>query len=80
MDQIVAIIGEDPIGVAITLDTDRKFPSLAKLRANLVANRLDLLRIRTRADNKEIRERGNFPQVEHLDVCGFFGLGCAYGG
>lgn len=63
VDQVVAVIGQDPVGVLEAFDTERVLAPIGELCANFFADGLDLARIGPRADNEEICERRDFAQV-----------------
>src|SRR5262249_28582805 len=79
MHQVIAEIHQHPLGIRESLDTHRIFTGLLQLLADLLANRLNLTRIRSGADDEEIGERSHLAQVEYPDVDGFLRFGGAYG-
>ncbi len=72
MNQVIAVIGQNPLGVLKTLHADGMFAALLELDSNFFADGLDLLRIAPAADYKEVGERGNTAQIENPNVTGFF--------
>ncbi len=79
VDQVIAIIRQDPFGVFETLHADGVFSDIVKLAADLFRDGLNLFGITAGGDDEEIRERGDFAQIEHSNIGGFFrfsGAGC----
>ena len=74
VDQVVAVIGQYPVRVLVTFDTDRVFAAMGEVNADFFTDGLDLARIRPGADDEEIRERCDFAQVQDFDIEGFFGF------
>ena len=72
VDQIIAVIGQNPFGVFESFHADRIFAALVELRADLFADGLNLLGVGPAADHEEVGERGDFAQVKHTDVDRFF--------
>lgn len=78
--QEVAVIAEDPFGVVVAFHAVREFSCLLlHLQGDFVPDGLDLGLVLARADEEEIGEGGDFPEVEDLDVPGLLGLGGAEG-
>jgi len=63
VNQIIAVVGQDPFRVGESFHADRIFAALVELQANLFHDGLDLLGIASTADHKEIGEAGYFAQV-----------------
>jgi hypothetical protein len=74
VDQVVAIVCQNPLGILEALDTDRVFSDLVKLTSDLFDDRLNLFGVAAGGDYEEIRERGDFAQIEHSNVGGFLGF------
>ena len=75
MDQVVAVIDQDPVGVLVAFDAQRIFAALFQLEPDLIADGLNLAGIGSRADNKEIGESSDLTEVQNPYVESFFGSG-----
>lgn len=63
MDQVVAVVCQNPVGVFKPLHADRVFASFFQLESNLFANGLDLPGIRSGADYEKIGKGCDLPEV-----------------
>jgi len=79
MDHVVAVIRQNPLGVGEAFHADRIFAASIQLLANFFHDGLDLLGITSAADHEEIRERGDFAQIQHANVEGFLRFGGSNG-
>ena len=80
MDQQVAVIGQHPLGLVVTLDADGQFAGLLlQLEADFIADGLNLARVGAGRDDEEIGKRSDAAEVQNLDVSGFLGFGGADG-
>jgi hypothetical protein len=80
VDQQVAVIGQHPFGLVVTLDADGQLAGLLlQLEADFVADGLNLARVGAGRDDEEIGERGDAGEVQNQDVGGFLGFGGADG-
>lgn len=75
MDQEVAVIHQNPIGLFVAFRADREFAECFKLAVNFVAYGLTLPGIACGTDDKEVSEGGDLSQVENAEVSSFFGFG-----
>ena len=75
VNQIVPVIGQDPLCVCEAFHADWIFASLIQLLADLFDDRLDLLGIASAANHEKIREGGHFTQVQNANVEGFLRFG-----
>lgn len=58
MDQQVAVIGQDPVGLVVAFHAEGQLARLPlQAKIHFVADGLHLLLVRARADDKEVRER-----------------------
>jgi len=80
VDQIIAVIRQNPFGVFEAFHADGIFAALIELLADLFHDRLDLLGIASAADHEKIREGGDFAQVQNANVEGFLRFGGSNGG
>jgi hypothetical protein len=80
VDQVVAIIRQDPFSVREAFHADRIFATLIELLANFFHNGLDLLGIASAADDEKIREGSYFTQVQNPNVDGFLRFSGSNGG
>lgn len=80
MDQEVTVIHQDPIRLFVPFRADRKLAKRFKLAVNFVAYGLRLPRIAGRADNEEISEGCDLPEVKYAEISGFLGVGRPDGG
>jgi hypothetical protein len=71
VDQVVAIVCQNPLGILEALDTDRMLTMLVKLTADLFGDGLNLLGVATGGDDEKVGERGDFAQIQYPDVGGF---------
>ena len=72
MNQIVAVIRQDPFGVREAFHADGIFAASFKLLADFFDDCLDLLGIASAADDEEIRESRNVTQVQNANIEGLF--------
>jgi hypothetical protein len=80
VNQHVAVVGQDPLGLVVAFDACRQFASLLfELDRYFVTDGLDLSLIGARADDKEIGKRSNTSEVENLEVGRLFRFGGADG-
>ena len=80
MDQQVAVIGQHPLGLVVTLDADGQLAgALLQLKADFVADGLNLAGVGACGDDEEIGEGSDAGEVEDQDVGGFLGFGGADG-
>ena len=75
VNQIIAIIGQDPFGVCEAFHADRILAALIELQSNLFHDGLELLGIASATDHEKIREGSHLAQVQNANVEGFLGLG-----
>jgi hypothetical protein len=75
MNQVIAVIRQDPFGVCEAFHANRIFAALIELKADLFHDGLHLLGIASAADHEKIREGGDFAQVQNANVEGFLGFG-----
>ena len=81
MDQEVAVIAENPASAVVAFHAMREFSGLLlHLQGDLVPDSLDLGFVLAGADEEEIGEGGDFPEIEDDDVAGLLGFGGAEGG
>jgi hypothetical protein len=78
MDQEVAIIGEHPFGLVMTLHAAGQFARVFELQADFLANSLHLFGIVAGANDEVIGERCDAGQIQNLDVFGLFRFSGAY--
>ena len=79
MDNEVAVIDQDPLGVVITFQADGPFAPLFEILADSIADSLYLALVGAAAEDKVIRKRGYFAKVEDADIGGLLGFSGAYG-
>ena len=80
MDHQVAVIGQHPLGLAVTLDTEGQFAGLLlQLEADFIADGLNLPRVGPGGDDEEIGKRSDASEIENQGVGGFLGFGGADG-
>jgi hypothetical protein len=77
--QEIAVVAEDPLALLITLNAGRQLPVFLELYPDLVGNRLNLARVRARADDEVIGERGDPGEVQNSDIGGLLFLSRANG-
>jgi hypothetical protein len=75
VDQIIAVIQQNPFGVLISLDARRIFAQLLQLDLDFVGDGLNLAGVGTAADDEKVGEGGYFAKVEDLDIFGLLRLG-----
>src|SRR5579863_9340464 len=68
VDQAIAVVCEDPLGIREAFHAHRIFAALFQLKRDLFDDSLTLLRIRAGADYEEVGERSDFAQVEYANV------------
>src|SRR5581483_2056318 len=59
MDQQVAVIGQDPLGLRVALHAERHLAMFFKIQPDLVGDRLDLTGVRSRTDYEIVGKRGD---------------------
>ena len=79
MDDEVAVIGQNPLGVVVAFDAVGAFAHLREFLADSIADCLDLPLIRAAADHEVISERGDFAEIKNADGGGFLGFSGADG-
>ena len=79
MNDEVTIVHKDPFGGFISFDADREFTHFFEPFLHLIRDRMCLARVRHRADNEEISEGGNVPEIENAQIRGFLGFRCICG-
>jgi hypothetical protein len=72
VDQVVAVIRQDPFRVLEAFHANRIFAALGELLADFFRNRLNLLRIGAGTHDEEIREGRHVAQVQDLNILSFF--------
>jgi len=75
VDQVIAIIGQNPFSIVEAFYADRVLAPLGQFRTDLFADGLDLLRIRSAADHEKVGERCDLTQIEDSNVDGFLRFG-----
>lgn len=78
VDQAIAIIHQNPLGVVKPFHAHRIFAALFQLQRDLFSDGLDLFGIGARTDHKEIREGGYVTQVQQANVYCFLRFSGAY--
>jgi hypothetical protein len=78
MNNEVAVVHQDPLGVLVSLDTDRQVAALLEPEMDLIGNGLVLPGVGAGTNYEMIGEAGDFTQVENDDVLCFFGLSGPY--
>ena len=81
MHDEVPIVHQNPLRRIVPFDAHRQLADPFQFLADLVGNSVRLPGIRDGADDEEIRERSNFPQIENAKVGGLFRFrrpGCDY--
>ena len=79
MNQVVSVVRQDPLGVRKTFHADRIFAAPVQLLADLFHDRLDLLGVASATDDEEVREAGDFAQVQDANIKGLLGFGGSNG-
>jgi hypothetical protein len=74
VDDEIAIILEDPLGVVVPLNADRHLAPVLQLEVNFVTDRLVLPGVVSRADEEVIGEAGDLAKIEDYDIVGLLGL------
>ena len=77
MDQEIAVIGQNPLGLVVAFDAERQFAGLFQSQPHFVGDGLHVARVGARADHEVIGESGDAGQVQNADIGGFFGFGGA---
>jgi hypothetical protein len=75
MDDKVAVILEDPLGVFVPLDADRQLAPVFQPEVDFVTDRLILPAVVARANQKIVGEGGDLAEIENDNVLGLLGLG-----
>ena len=68
MDQIIAVIKQNPLRILIPFHTIRVFAEFFELGLDFVGNCLNLAGVGAAADQEKVGERGDFAEVEDLYV------------
>ena len=68
VDQVIAVIGQYPLGVIETFHAHRTLAAFVQLAADLFRDGLDLFWIAAGGDYKKIGERSDIAQIQHADV------------
>ena len=68
MDDDVAEVLQDPVGVVVALLLADRAAGLAERLLNAVRHRLDLRQVRAVRDDEIVGEDGDLADVDHLDV------------
>ena len=71
MNDVVAVVGEDPLRVVVAFQTVRQLAMLLELGRHLVADGLALLRIGRRAEDEVVGEGSDLPEVKNANRGGF---------
>jgi hypothetical protein len=79
VDQEVAVIHQDPLGILISLDADRPLALFFQFLADRIANSLDLARVGSVADDEVVGEGCYSAQIENSNVLCFSRFGGADG-
>jgi len=79
VDQVVAVIEQDPLRVLVAFDAVRILAQLLQLDFDFVGDGLDLPGVGAAEDDEKIGKRGDFAEVEDLDILRLFRLGCRGG-
>ena len=79
MDEVVAVIHQNPFGVGVSFDADGHVSKSFEGDLDFVANGLILPDVGTGADDEEVSEAGDFAKVEYLDILGLLLFGSSYG-
>jgi len=70
----VAVVGQNPFALFVAFEARRQLAAALQLQTDLIADRLILFRIQTRADNEVVSEAGDAGQIQNPDVFGLFCL------
>jgi hypothetical protein len=68
VDQVIAVIGQDPLCVIETFHAHRTLTAFVQLPADLFGDGLDLFWIASGGNYKKVGERGDIAQIQHADV------------
>jgi hypothetical protein len=68
VDQEVAVIDQHPLRLAVAFDAQRQFAAILQPQRDLVADGLNLARIRSGADDKTVGKGGKAGQIQYLDI------------
>ncbi len=79
MDQEIAVVAQDPLALLIAFNAGRQLPPFLELNPDLVGNRLNLARVRARADYEVIGERSDPGEIQDFDIDGLLFLSRANG-
>jgi hypoxanthine phosphoribosyltransferase len=79
VDQKIAVVTQNPVGLLVAFDAEGQFAALLQAHADLIADGLDVALVGPRADHEMIGERGDAGQIENADISGFLRFGGAYG-
>jgi len=67
MDDEIAIVGQNPLGVVDSFDTDSPLAPFLEPLLDFLGNRLDLTRVGAGGDDKIIRKGCHLAQIEHAN-------------
>ncbi len=79
VDQKIAVVGQNPFRILVSLDAIRLLADGHELLADFVADGLNLARVGAGADHEIIGERRDRAQIEHAYVHGLARFGRAHG-
>ena len=79
MHDHIAVIHENPAGIAVSLDLLCFKSSTSKLFLNIVYDRLNLVGVGAACDYKVICNYGNSMNIDYLDILSFFIINCLAG-
>ena len=71
MDQVISVIGQNPLRVCEAFHAHRIFTAPFKLLADLFNDGLNLFGVVSAADHEKVRERGYVAQIQYTNVEGF---------
>ena len=78
MDQQVAVVGQHPLRLVVTFDAEGQFARLLlQLKADFVADGLNLPLVGAGANDEKVGERSDAGEVQNLYVGSFLGFGGA---
>jgi hypothetical protein len=78
VDNEIAVIHQDPLGVVISFDTDGQVAALLEPEMDFIGDRLILADVGAGTDDEMVGEAGDITQIENNNVQSFFGLRRAY--
>lgn len=74
MHQEIAVVHQNPLGIAVAFDAGWALALFLELFANFIGDRLRLPRVSSGADEEKIGEGGLFAQIKDHDVAGLLGF------